>query len=123
MTRAAMQEGTNVPDTIRTVMTPNPVTVPAKSTLDDAARAMKNNDIGDVIVLDGDRICGVVTDRDLVVRALAESLEPTSTRISDICSRGVVTVTPADSVDQAVQLMREHALRRLPVVEGKRPVG
>jgi CBS domain-containing protein len=91
--------------------------------LDDAARRMKDRNIGDVIVLDGAVVCGVVTDRDIVVRAVAEGLDPKSTTLGEICSRELVTVHPDDSVKDAVQLMRAHALRRLPVLDGFNPVG
>ncbi len=105
------------------VMTPDPVALPASSSLNDAAREMKRGDIGDVIVTDDGRVCGVVTDRDIVVRALAEGRDPATTPLAEICSRRVVTLAPDDSVAVAVQLMREHAIRRLPVVDGDNPVG
>ena len=109
--------------TVRDVMTENLVTLPGSAPLADAARRMKESDIGDVIVMaDGD-MCGVVTDRDIVVRAIAEGKDPQSATLDEICSHDVVTVGPDDSVDQAVQLMRQRAVRRLPVVEGGRPVG
>src|SRR5688500_7730428 len=66
------------------VMTPNPVVLPAKATVLDAAREMQSSDIGDVLVLDGEQVCGIITDRDLVVRALAEELDPLNTRLADI---------------------------------------
>lgn len=103
--------------TIQKLMTPNPVALPADSSLHEAARCMKQDDIGDVIVLDNGTVCGVVTDRDIVVRAVAESRDPSTTKLADICSRDLVTVAPTDSVENAVRLMREHAIRRLPVVE------
>ena len=68
-------------------------------------------------------VCGIVTDRDLVVRALAERVDPQQVALRDICTQQVTTVQPDTSVDEAVKLMRENALRRLPVVDGKRPVG
>ncbi len=108
---------------IREVMTPNPITLPVTSLAIEAARAMRDSDIGDVIVLDGQTICGIVTDRDIVVRAVAEGLDPASTPLMDICSRELTTIAPHESVDKAVHLMREKAIRRLPVVENKRPVG
>jgi len=108
---------------IREVMTSDPVALPADSPLTAAAEHMKRRDIGDVIVVDGDQVCGVVTDRDIVVRAVAEGRDPASTRLAEICSRDVVTAAPDDPVDQAVRTMRERAVRRLPVVEGGRPVG
>jgi len=85
---------------------------------------MRQNDVGAMVVVDdSDRVVGVVTDRDLTVRVIAEGKDPASTRIAEAASRDLTTITPTDSAEQAVRLMREHALRRLPVVEGDRPVG
>lgn len=112
-----------MPLTVRDVMTPDPVALEARSSLIDAARKMKERDIGDVIVLEGDRLCGVVTDRDIVVRALAEERDPSDTNLGAICSRDVVTVSPSDDLTKAGDLMREMAVRRVPVVESGKPVG
>ena len=108
---------------LREVMTPNPVTLPVKATIIDAARQMKEEDIGDVVILDGDRACGILTDRDIVVRAIAEGLDPNSTSLSDICTKDLVSLTPDDTVAAAVELMRDKAIRRLVVLEGTSPVG
>jgi CBS domain-containing protein len=108
---------------VREVMTKDPVSLPPTTTLRDAAGAMRDQDIGDVIVLEGDRIGGIVTDRDIVVRAVAEGRDPSQATLQDIVSGDVVTVTPDDSVATAIQKMRDRAIRRLPVVEGGRPVG
>ncbi len=109
--------------TVRDVMTENLVTLPGSAPLTDAARQMKESDIGDVIVMADSELCGVVTDRDIVVRAIAEGKDPRSSTLEEICSHDVVTIGPDDSIDQAAQLMRQRAVRRLPVVEGGRPVG
>ena len=84
---------------------------------------MRDSNIGDVIVADNGQICGIVTDRDVVVRATAEGRDPAKTKLADICSQELTTASPSDSVDQAVQLMRRKAIRRLPVVENGRAVG
>ncbi|HEV2069025.1 MAG TPA: CBS domain-containing protein [Acidimicrobiales bacterium] len=112
-----------MPPTVRDVMTADPVALEAKTSVTEAARKMKERDIGDVIVLEGDRLCGVVTDRDIVVRALAEERDPGATKLGDICSREVVTVAPGDDLTTAGDVMRQKAIRRVPVVEGGRPVG
>ncbi|HEV2069255.1 MAG TPA: CBS domain-containing protein [Acidimicrobiales bacterium] len=109
--------------TVRDVMTADPVALEAKTSVTEAARKMKERDIGDVIVLEGDSLCGVVTDRDIVVRALAEERDPGATKLGDICSREVVTVAPGDDLTTAGDVMRQRAIRRVPVVEGGRPVG
>ena len=108
---------------IRDVMTANPISMPAAASVADAARAMRDAHIGDVIVLDDGRICGIATDRDIVVRAVAEGRDPFTTKVADICSQELTTLSPTDSVDDAVYLMREKAIRRLPVVEGGKPIG
>ena len=110
-------------DTIRSVMTTRPVTVPAAAPVLDAARAMREADIGDVIVVEDDRICGILTDRDIVVRGVAEGRDLKRTAVGDICSRELSTVSDEASIDEAVRLMREKAIRRLPVVAGDRPIG
>ena len=109
--------------TLKDLMTPNPTTCSTDTTLSDAAREMKNRDIGNVIVTRSGKVCGIVTDRDIVVRAIADGRDPQSTTLGEICSTDVVTVSPHDDVTEAVTLMRERALRRLPVVEKGKPVG
>jgi len=84
---------------------------------------MRDSDIGDVIVVENGRICGMVTDRDITVRGVAEGRNISSLTLGDICSRQLTTLSPTDSVEDAVLLMREKALRRPPVVEGGKPVG
>ncbi len=109
--------------TVRDVMTADPVALESTASVIDAARQMKDRDIGDVIVVEGGRICGVVTDRDLVVRALAEGRDPTATKLGEVCSRELAMVSPEDDLKSAGDLMRDKAVRRMPVVEGDRPVG
>lgn len=108
--------------TVREVMTRSPVCLSPQTTLTEASHAMAEQGIGDVLVLDGD-LRGVVTDRDIVVRALANNRDPASTTLAEILSGDVVAVAPDDPVSRAVQLMRERAIRRLPVCEGDQPVG
>jgi CBS domain-containing protein len=105
-------------------MTPDPWTVHETAPIQEAARIMRDADIGDVIVVrDDESVCGIVTDRDLVVRALADGADPKSTTVADICRDQVISVSSGDPVDKAVQLMREHDIRRLPVLDGSRLVG
>ena len=108
---------------IRDVMTPNPITLPTDATATDAARAMRDSDVGNVLVTDGDKVCGIVTDRDITVRAVAEDRNPSEVRLGEIASRNVKTLSPDDTADDALKLMRENAVRRVPVVEGGKPVG
>ena len=108
---------------VRDVMSQNVVTLPRSAALVDAARRMREADIGDVIVMNDDSMCGVVTDRDIVVRAIADGKDPGTTPLEEVCSHDVVTVAPDDSIDRAAELMRERAVRRLPVTEDSRPIG
>lgn len=101
---------------VHEVMTGNPVAVEQSTSLAEAARVMRDADIGDVLVVDGGRLRGILTDRDLVVRALAEDRDPSVTTVRTVCSTDPVTVRPGDLVDEAVDVMRRRALRRLPVV-------
>lgn len=109
---------------IRDVMTPNPQTLPASTTGREAAEAMRANDIGNVVVTDDNgNVAGILTDRDLVVRVIAEGRDPRATHIGDIASHDLSAVGPDDSVGRAVQIMREKAVRRLPVMEKGKVVG
>lgn len=109
---------------IRDVMTTNPETLPESTTVREAAEAMRANDIGDVVVVDDNgKLSGILTDRDIVVRVVAEGRDPRATRIGDIASRDLTAVSPDDPVDRAVQLMRDKAIRRLPAVDKGKPVG
>ena len=107
---------------VREIMTPNPVCLPASATVVEAAEQMRANNIGDVLVVDGMALTGIVTDRDLVVRAIAPGLDPRVTRLAEVVSPGWVAVGPDDSVDEAVKLMRDNALRRLPVTNERQEV-
>jgi CBS domain-containing protein len=109
--------------TVREIMTQNPVTLPRSASITEAAKRMRDDDIGDVIVMDDGDMCGLVTDRDIVVRAVAEGADPQFTKVDEICTHELVTVAPDDSLQHTAQLMRERAVRRVPVVEGGRPVG
>jgi len=108
---------------VQNVMTPDPVTQPQSASLLDAARKMREAGIGNVVVLDGETVCGIVTDRDIVVRGIANGRDPRSTTLADVCSRNLTTLSPEDQIETAVRLMREHAIRRLPVVKRGRAVG
>jgi CBS domain-containing protein len=105
------------------IMTRNPRTVDAGDSVVEAARQMRDGDFGSVLVLRDVRVDGIVTDRDIAVRAVAEGRDPESTPVSEISSTGVASVEPNQSIEEAVQTMREQDIRRLPVVENGRPVG
>jgi CBS domain-containing protein len=109
--------------TVEQIMTRNPRTVDSSDTITDAARVMRDSDIGDVVVMEDGQVSGIVTDRDIVIRAVSEGRDPDSTSVSDVCTTGVETIEPEASVDDALRLMREKDIRRLPVAKNGRPVG
>lgn len=123
ISRAGRTQDHTVSDTIRDVMRPTPLGLTVDAMISDAAEVMLREDIGDVIVFDDDRLSGILTDRDIVIRVVAEGRDPSQTRIGDVCSRQLTTIGPDDSVGQALRLMREKAIRRLPVVEADEVVG
>ena len=109
--------------TVEEVMTTNPRTVKVDDTVLEAAQVMRDNDIGDVIVVENGEVTGIVTDRDIVVRAVAEGRDADSTAVGEICTTGIRAIEPDASVDDALRMMREDDIRRLPVVKNGRPVG
>ncbi|TDE19309.1 CBS domain-containing protein [Actinomadura sp. 6K520] len=113
-----------MPPRVSDVMTAAPETLPLDATLYEAARIMRDRGIGDVLVTYAGRLCGVVTDRDIVVRAVAESRDTSLTPLGDVCTAELTTVGPDDDTGTAARLMCERAVRRLPVVDAQhRPVG
>jgi CBS domain-containing protein len=108
---------------IRDVMTSDPHTVAVDATLQDAAREMKRDDIGAVLVEEGGSVAGILTDRDIVVRAIAEGRDPSSTRVGDVATRDVKTLSPDSTVEDAIKIVREQHVRRIPVVQEGRPAG
>jgi CBS domain-containing protein len=108
---------------IRDVMTSNPTTCEPQASVVDAAKVMAQEDVGSIPTVEGDRLVGVVTDRDIVIRVVAEGREPQSVTVGDVASRDLVTVSPDDDLDRALELMAENQVRRLPVVDGDKLVG
>ena len=108
---------------VRQVMTAKPLALPAGTTLVEAARAMHEQQASDVLVYDYGSLRGVVTDRDVTVRAIAEGFDPVSTSLAEVCSRPLLTVAPDDTVEMAADLMRQRGVRRLAVVEDESAVG
>jgi CBS domain-containing protein len=108
---------------IREVMTPNPATIPADIAAVHAARLMQDRDIGDIIVMSENAVAGIVTDRDIAVRVVANQREPSKTTIGDICSKELHSIEYTATVEDAIQMMREKAIRRIPVMDDGCPVG
>lgn len=108
---------------VREVMTARPTTVSPSTLVRDAARMMVEDDIGPLPVVEDDLLVGIVTDRDLVTRVLAEDRDPRSTLVGEVASRDVVSVDSGEDLDRALELMGTHQFRRLPVLDGRRLVG
>ncbi len=108
---------------MRDIMSPDPVCMAPGDSVSAAAQAMKRYGVGTVLVLTDGRLSGLVTDRDITVRVLAEDRDPQTTQIGEICSREPAVLSPDDDVTRAARLVRERAVRRIPVIQDGTPVG
>jgi CBS domain-containing protein len=115
-------KGGTMAKTINEVMTHDPITVEADTSLAQVARKMREGDTGAILVTDGAKLAGIITDRDIVVRAIADGRDP-ETSVGDIATRDPRTVTPDQPIDEAITIMREDDVRRVPVLQDGRPVG
>jgi len=102
---------------IRDVMTANPRSLEGGSNAIEAARLMREEDTGIIPIVEGDKLIGTVTDRDIAIRVVAEGKDPATTTVGEIASRELVTIDPQQDLDEALRLMARHQVRRLPVVE------
>jgi CBS domain-containing protein len=108
---------------VRDVMSAPPVCMAAIESASAAAKAMKDRGTGTVLVVAGGRLDGLVTDRDITIRVLAENRDPLTTRLGEICTTDLAVLSPDDDVQEAIRLVRERAVRRLPVIADGIPVG
>lgn len=108
---------------VREIMSAAPACMAASESVSAAAKAMKERGIGTVLVLSGGRLAGLVTDRDIAIRVLAENRDPLTTRLDDICSSELAVLSPDDAVETATRMVRDRAVRRLPVMADGTPVG
>lgn len=108
---------------LRDLMTPNPVILDADANVTEAARQMRERNVGDVLVQRHGELCGIVTDRDLVVRCIADEQDPAEQPLHALCTQQLATVEADASVDDAIELMRSRSVRRLPVMEAGSPLG
>jgi len=109
---------------VQELMTSNPCSIDTDKSVAYAAKMMRDEDVGLAPIVEGNRLVGTVTDRDITIRVVAEGKDPESTKVTDIASTKLVTVEPQQDLDEALQLMAKHQVRRLPVVEeGGRLVG
>lgn len=107
---------------VRDVMTAEPIVLQQDQSIADAAQAMRDASVGAVLIVDGDKLCGLVTDRDIVVRAVAESALPDSP-VGQVVSPDLVAVGADDETADAARVMQDNAVRRLPVLDDGRIVG
>ena len=105
------------------IMTRAPISLSAETTVRDAARYMRERNVGAIVVHRHGEVCGIITDRDIVVRCLARDGNCDETKLHEICSLDLVALHPDDEVDHAVRLMRDKAIRRIPVVKNGKAVG
>ncbi len=108
---------------VREVMTPAPIALRPDQPLADAAMEMRKHGIGDVLVADQGELKGLITDRDIVIRGIADGKDPRSTAVAEVCSPDLITVAPGDDASIAVGRMRQADVRRIPVVDNGRVVG
>jgi CBS domain-containing protein len=108
---------------VRDIMSAAPVCMASGESVSAAARTMKQDGIGTVLVLTDGRLSGLVTDRDITVQVLAEGRDPRTTRIGDICGSELMVLDPDDDLAQAARLIRDRAVRRIPVLRNGTPVG
>ena len=108
---------------VRDVMTKDPVAFSADTPIEQAAKAMSDRHVGSVVVMDNDKPLGIVTDRDITVRAIAKGSDPATTKLVEICSTDIAAVRPDQSVDDAIKLMKSHDVKRVLVVDHSKHAG
>jgi CBS domain-containing protein len=108
---------------IRELMSGDPCSIDADKSVAYAAKMMRDEDVGLAPIVEGDRLVGTLTDRDIAIRVVAEGRDPESTTAREVASTDVITIDPQGELDEALRLMAQHQVRRLPVVEGGRLVG
>jgi CBS domain-containing protein len=108
---------------VRDTMTGSPRSIDASTSVVEAARLMREGHIGSLPITADEQLVGMITDRDIAMRVVAEAADQTKTSVGDVSSRDLVIVEPDEDLDEALQLMARHQVRRLPVVENGRLVG
>ena len=108
---------------VRDAMTENPRSIGASASVVEAARLMREEHIGSLPITDDEQLVGMITDRDITTRVVAEAADPKMTSVGDVVSRDLISIEPDEDLEEAVQLMASHQVRRLPVVENGRLVG
>jgi CBS domain-containing protein len=110
-------------NSVRDAMTADPRSIGKSVSVVEAARLMREQDIGSLPITDDEQLVGMITDRDITMRVVAEAADPQATTVEDVYSRDLISVEPDNDLDEALRLMARHQVRRLPVVENGRLVG
>ena len=108
---------------VRDAMTEGPRSIGASASVVEAARLMREEHIGSLPIAENEQLVGMITDRDITTRVVAEAADPNLTSVGDVYSRDLISVEPETDLEEALQLMARHQVRRLPVVENGRLVG
>ena len=108
---------------VRDAMTGDPRSIGASVSVVEAARLMREAHIGSLPITDDNQLVGVITDRDIATRVVAEGVDPKATAVEGVYSRDPITIGPDKDLEEAIQLMARHQIRRLPVVENGKLVG
>src|SRR3712207_258528 len=118
-----MPRGGDMSVSIREIMTKDPITIEESSTVVEAAKAMQKADIGPTLITSGSKLRGILTDRDIVVRVVAEGQDPNSVKAIDIATTNVQTISPDAEAGDAVRVLKENNIRRVVVAENDQPIG
>jgi len=110
-------------NSVRDAMTADPRSIGKSVSVVEAARLMREQDIGSLPITDDEQLVGMITDRDITMRVVAEAADPNATSVEDVYSRDLISVEPDNDLEEALGLMARHQVRRLPVVEDGRLVG
>jgi CBS domain-containing protein len=102
---------------VRELMNKQPIKLSGSTPVIEAARRMRDANVGAVIIEDGGKVAGIVTDRDVAIRVVAHGRDPNTVRLAEICSKELTTLSPDDDLDRAIEVMRQKAIRRIPVVD------
>jgi CBS domain-containing protein len=117
------RRGGTMAKSVRDAMTEDPRSIGQSVSVVEAARLMREEHIGSLPITDDEQLVGMITDRDITTRVVAEAADPKTTAVADVYSRDLISVEPDEDLDEALQLMARHQVRRLPVVENGRLVG
>ena len=110
-------------NSVRDAMTEDPRSIGKSVSVVEAARLMREQDIGSLPITDDEQLVGMITDRDIATRVVAEAADPEMTTVGDVCSRDIISAEADQDHEEALELMSRHQVRRLPVVESGRLVG